>query len=257
MGIKDIFMRFALRMVAAATALASPSANAAVFVITGTGTVNSIASLDNGVFDPTYNGTGGIALGDAMQFSFEIDTDQAVLTPTFDSDPTVNVYYFCPTKFSVSIGSYNYNPSFSFIGDGSLQTWNDRVIVSDPVDGQSFTFNGRGTNALPFDLGSGTYLESITFYAFDNSATARQSDIISELPPYSAFDSLNFSWLQYNQTLGTSIHVGGLFNGQIRNAPVPEPATWAMMLMGFGMVGGALRRKRKGGTLRFERATAV
>lgn len=28
-------------------------------------------------------------------------------------------------------------------------------------------------------------------------------------------------------------------------APVPEPATWAMMLVGFGMLGGAMRRKGK------------
>jgi PEP-CTERM motif len=27
-------------------------------------------------------------------------------------------------------------------------------------------------------------------------------------------------------------------------AAVPEPATWAMMLMGFGMIGGAMRRRR-------------
>lgn len=27
-------------------------------------------------------------------------------------------------------------------------------------------------------------------------------------------------------------------------APVPEPATWAMMIAGFGLVGGALRRQR-------------
>lgn len=25
---------------------------------------------------------------------------------------------------------------------------------------------------------------------------------------------------------------------------VPEPATWAMMIVGFGMVGGVLRRRR-------------
>ncbi|WP_422344843.1 PEPxxWA-CTERM sorting domain-containing protein [Parasphingorhabdus sp.] len=28
-------------------------------------------------------------------------------------------------------------------------------------------------------------------------------------------------------------------------APVPEPATWAMMIFGFGLVGGAMRRNRK------------
>ena len=33
-------------------------------------------------------------------------------------------------------------------------------------------------------------------------------------------------------------------NGAVDGA-VPEPATWAMMILGFGMVGGALRRRRQ------------
>lgn len=36
------------------------------------------------------------------------------------------------------------------------------------------------------------------------------------------------------------------FGGNVRvTGPVPEPATWAMMLMGFGAIGYALRRNRR------------
>ena len=51
-------------------------------------------------------------------------------------------------------------------------------------------------------------------------------------------------------TIG-SANVSG-FGGVGANAvdPVPEPATWAMMLVGFGAVGGALRSRRKA-TLRY------
>jgi hypothetical protein len=31
---------------------------------------------------------------------------------------------------------------------------------------------------------------------------------------------------------------------QLRLAPIPEPATWAMMITGFGLIGGAIRRRR-------------
>jgi hypothetical protein len=34
-------------------------------------------------------------------------------------------------------------------------------------------------------------------------------------------------------------------SGALREVPVPEPATWAMMLLGFGGIGMAMRRGRK------------
>ncbi|QMW23365.1 PEP-CTERM sorting domain-containing protein [Sandaracinobacteroides saxicola] len=37
---------------------------------------------------------------------------------------------------------------------------------------------------------------------------------------------------------------GGWVAGTITGGVVPEPATWAMMIAGFGLVGGAMRRRR-------------
>ena len=37
---------------------------------------------------------------------------------------------------------------------------------------------------------------------------------------------------------------GGEIRGQLALASVPEPATWALMIGGFGAVGGALRQRR-------------
>jgi hypothetical protein len=37
----------------------------------------------------------------------------------------------------------------------------------------------------------------------------------------------------------------GTFDGQITVPAVPEPATWGMMILGFGIVGAATRRRRK------------
>jgi hypothetical protein len=36
-------------------------------------------------------------------------------------------------------------------------------------------------------------------------------------------------------------------NGETVLAPVPEPGTWALMLLGFGAIGWSLRRRRKAG----------
>ena len=42
--------------------------------------------------------------------------------------------------------------------------------------------------------------------------------------------------------VGTSDSLGGYIDNITLNA-VPEPATWAMMITGFGLVGGAMRRR--------------
>jgi hypothetical protein len=46
---------------------------------------------------------------------------------------------------------------------------------------------------------------------------------------------------------------GGVINP---NAVVPEPATWAMMILGFGGVGAILRRKRAQDNKRLKFAVA-
>jgi len=77
----------------------------------------------------------------------------------------------------------------------------------------------------------------------------------------------SFNDITFSQTIGTSpdrysLMMSGVYafyyndlqsvaNGTISSSPadtspaVPEAATWAMMLVGFGMVGGAMRRYRK------------
>ena len=46
----------------------------------------------------------------------------------------------------------------------------------------------------------------------------------------------------YTDGRGGEIHLG-TFNGNINLVPVPEPATWAMMIAGFGLAGAGLRRR--------------
>ena len=55
-----------------------------------------------------------------------------------------------------------------------------------------------------------------------------------------AIDNVNFSFANGPQ---------GNFNFEVAAAAVPEPGTWAMMLVGFGMIGGTVRYRRRKTTL--------
>ena len=66
----------------------------------------------------------------------------------------------------------------------------------------------------------------------------------------------SFNYVDYNDglqgSLSRTLDSGGFFNDiwYVRNhvtagGVVPEPASWALMLGGFGLVGGAMRSRRK------------
>jgi len=57
------------------------------------------------------------------------------------------------------------------------------------------------------------------------------ADIYGDINP--SFNGMNFDLLEVGGTV--TYYLG----------PVPEPASWALMLGGFGMVGGAMRSRRK------------
>lgn len=47
-----------------------------------------------------------------------------------------------------------------------------------------------------------------------------------------------------NGNLVTAARSGQFVLGEVSSSGVPEPATWALMILGFGAVGGAMRRRQ-------------
>lgn len=47
------------------------------------------------------------------------------------------------------------------------------------------------------------------------------------------------------RVMGNLLGQNGTYSGTINVAAVPEPATWAMMLIGFGGIGFAMRRRKQ------------
>jgi hypothetical protein len=106
---------------------------------------------------------------------------------------------------------------------------------------------GPGTYTLTFDLAGNLR------GAPDQSTTVSLGDFSATLTPGA---STGFALRSFTFTTTTAGHLvftehgpsdqqGNLLDNVALNVGVPEPATWAMMLMGFGGLGAMLRANRR------------
>ncbi len=100
---------------------------------------------------------------------------------------------------------------------GSPDTYN-RLTVNTNVSSYAFTATGLG---FPVTDGNQSFSQYVQFAASAGETITSVSFVNN--PAADAFETANYSI----------------------TAAVPEPATWAMMLVGFGMVGAASRYRRR------------
>jgi hypothetical protein len=110
--------------------------------------------------------------------------------------------------------------------------------------------NGTGTLSLLDDLGNvieTSFLTTTTEGNFHFGQSFGAGDFASGLS-----GNITFSGLRYTGTLNDYLADGVTSRNYANNAAfyfttataaVPEPATWLMMIAGFGLVGGAMRRR--------------
>jgi len=104
------------------------------------------------------------------------------------------------------------------------------VQAPSTVDG-----DGLGTFEYVINFPHETHPPVVTTFSFDISGPGvTLASFVSNMHAYFASDI----WAGPGQT-GNTGNVGALLGVE-----VPEPATWAMMILGAGMVGTALRRRR-------------
>ena len=121
---------------------------------------------------------------------------------------------------------------------------------------------GTGAGTPPFFLGGTINFPAHGYASGQNGSTATfsgSSVIFSALgEPFGSSLTVSFSGMLGSSTAVTggaesefifsrAVNAGGSIVGSEASvvAPVPEPATWAMMLLGFGAVGGAARYRRR------------
>ena len=128
--------------------------------------------------------------------------------------------------FGFGAGSYTYNNDYRGIlkgADGILGTADDVYVTSGAATQLVDAFVGRGSG------------NSLAAYC-TGCTIAQQQQAINDAAAYFT-----------GPTTFTGTYTLGNISGSnsfVITAGVPEPATWAMMIMGFGFIGASLRRRR-------------
>jgi hypothetical protein len=150
-------------------------------------------------------------------------------------------------------GSTNYyNPANGFVPAGYGNTGGTTVAIG---AGTEFGFaDSVNTDTADFTATS-LLLKDVVGGSANNWTqifTASQAGFFNNI----ALGASNFSGLTYLVTgntlrvdwIGTESRGTYAANFSFGAAAVPEPATWAMMLVGFGMMGAAMRYRRRSTT---------
>lgn len=200
----------------AATMLASVSAQA----VTIAGLVNTGAGLVGNVADPNWTLNGGTAFTGGTNGSFPIGpwlAENAVsrwLTPSANAAASYD-----PS----SDGLYSYQLKFSLAGfNAATASFAGRFAADNKVD--SILLNG-------FNIGSGGGLATWTSFASTGASFL------------AGVNTLDVVVRNFRQNGGNPTGLRVEFTSSDVSA-VPEPASWAMLIAGFVIVGAAARRRR-------------
>jgi hypothetical protein len=202
-------------------------------------------------------------------FPFDSDVGRTSGAPTF-STPQVPTRVNSPSDVALDSRSSASGATFStatvagtFTANNSIQPGGIHPLPgvktggNGPITGQEVEFDVTFTT--PFDLAAGHYffvpqvaLDTGTFewLSAPRPIVAPGTPFVGDLQAWTRDEFLDPDWLR----IGTDIVGSGAFNMTFSLTgvdAVPEPSTWAMMILGFAGVGFmAYRRRQNGPALR-------
>ena len=173
---------------------------------------------------------------------FQSTFNGATFTLTQTSDTTATFDIAGVDALSGNWASASYLGAFSFKGLGPSSV-TATLSGGGSTNSQSGGLaaggcNGNGAGFICFDLSPNAAIAGKTNLTFDLVANSGLFDVSS---PH-----LKILW---SNSSSRDNKVGDLFSQDLgfvgNGGGVPEPATWALMIMGFGAVGGAMRVRRR------------
>lgn len=255
--------RFILATTAVAAALALPMAAASAAgvirvtegnFVAGAGLI-TFSEFANGTQNPVYapaaygGGAGsptvtfdGWFTGQSLSLNPGVDCPGAAASACIVGNPTgpLSLDAASPNTFITGDGANPTSPVLSGnpIFNGGIAILFDVDLAGVGFDGGFFdAANSTGITAFARDgtlLGTvtntGTGIEFLGLVTSDGTAQIAGVflDLVGSEPAGFAIDNLRFGRA-----------------GEVTIPGIPEPATWAMMIAGFGMVGAAMRRRQK------------
>ncbi|HEX7945707.1 MAG TPA: PEPxxWA-CTERM sorting domain-containing protein [Phenylobacterium sp.] len=219
------FSKLSIAGVLAALALSSPAAATQIFA-TSYDTPNGDGQAHSGSFnywDLNYTGSGATNVDGAALTGGLGDLTDGVIASDFWFNTENNAGTGPYVGWRGDVGVHNPTVDFHFAG---LPTINSITIYLDNsqtggvgtpdqilVDGVSQAFTGPAGGTI-------------------GSVTLGGLNLTGDHHTIQFFQNTTFVWTFVSEVT---------FDG---TAGIPEPATWAMMIAGFGLVGGTMRRRR-------------
>jgi len=181
--------------------------------------------------------------GPAPTYTFDVGSRPAAVGGAFVSG-TLGIQHAQPYGTDAGTGAFGGAGGYYSVGpgDGSPGTLNLTPFAD--IGSISFIWGSVDSyNTLDFcqDAACATILKTFVGNDIFNPANGNRTD--PNTNPLVTFlltgsDVTNFNYLRLNSTQN-AFEIDNL-----RINPVPEPATWAMMLVGFAGIGMSLRRRR-------------
>lgn len=199
---------------------------AALALVAGTGTAHAVTITDaTGDFLAGFIGTQDPDL-DVTSFSVTYDnvTSSFTLGATFAGviNPALAGRYVIGVNTGTGV-----NAPFAAIGQGNVR-FNQTVTVQK---------NGTGSvGATALAAGAVTI-----------NGNAFTAVVPLSLLPTTGWTPVQYGWNLWPRNGGTGVTAISDFapeNSLLAISPIPEPASWLMMMFGFGIAGGALRMRR-------------